>query len=382
MFSRFTTSARRVMQRAFREAKRWQHDFVGTEHLLFGLLCDADGPAVTLLRTLNAQPDLMLAKVELSLQRHDGGASMEQFPLSPASRRAIRTAAGEAEQFHHQMIGPEHLLLGLLRESECEAAQILSAHHVAFNTVRSAVARLTQDADRDAQIQTGTQPPFAQADNPSAQELEDWIAPRLTADALTSSSPVFHDAQSIEIQLRRTQLVLGTLMGYVVGHWIVGWEAGVLVALLGFLLAFVNNTGVSVAVCTVVPIGLIVLKLNLNGDLRSLNYLLVAPLGALFGSFLGDLWRQGSQTYEIPTRAEGYPVQPTGIPVTAETLLEIGMTVLAYSQGYWWRATVLALEDRDHVHIRYQGWEPKREAIVTRTVLQMKPDHASDDSGV
>ena len=60
------------MQRAFREGKRWQHDFVGTEHLLYGLLCDADGPAVMLLRSLNANPELMLQKAELSLKRHDG----------------------------------------------------------------------------------------------------------------------------------------------------------------------------------------------------------------------------------------------------------------------------------------------------------------------
>src|SRR5438128_8402603 len=115
VFSRFTATARRVMQRAFREAKRWQHDFVGTEHLLYGLLCDADGPAVVLLRSLDAGPELMLQKVELSLQRHDGGMAMEQFPLSPASRRAFQAAFDEATRFRHQLIGPEHILLGLLR---------------------------------------------------------------------------------------------------------------------------------------------------------------------------------------------------------------------------------------------------------------------------
>src|SRR5258708_6341251 len=109
------------MQRAFREAKRWQPEFLGPGHPPFRLLCDADGSAVTLLHILNARPELMLQKVELSLQRHEAGMAMEQFPLSPAVRRAIRSAADEAAQAQHQVIGPEHLLLGLLRETDGEA---------------------------------------------------------------------------------------------------------------------------------------------------------------------------------------------------------------------------------------------------------------------
>src|SRR5436190_2462639 len=92
VFSRFTASARRVMQQAFREAKRCQHDFVGTEHLLFGILCDSNSPAIALLRSLNADIQLLLAKVELSLQRHGESAIMEQFPLSPATRRVFQAA--------------------------------------------------------------------------------------------------------------------------------------------------------------------------------------------------------------------------------------------------------------------------------------------------
>src|SRR5207253_2376379 len=109
------------MQRAFREAKRWHHDFVGTEHLLFGLLCEAESQAVLLLRDLRADPDLMLRKVELSLMQHDAGMAMEKFPLSPASKRVFRRAADEATAFQHQMIGPEHLLLGLLQEWDCQS---------------------------------------------------------------------------------------------------------------------------------------------------------------------------------------------------------------------------------------------------------------------
>ncbi len=165
MFTRFTASARRVMQRAFREAKRWQHDFVGTEHLLYGLLFDTDGPVAALLRSLHKKPELMFEKVELSLQRHEDGLAMERFPLSPASKRVFRAAADEAALLNHQMIAPEHLLLGLLRESECEAAQILAAHGVALGAMRGAVARIPPDTYHEAQIRT--EPHTAPGDIPN-----------------------------------------------------------------------------------------------------------------------------------------------------------------------------------------------------------------------
>jgi len=227
LFSRFNATARRVMQRAFREAKRCQHDFVGTEHLLYGLCCDPEGPATTLLRTLGARPELVLQKVEISLQRHDGGMAMEQFPLSPASKRVFRAAADEAASFNHQMIGPEHLLLGLLRDRECEAAQVLAGHGVTLPAVREAVARIPPDTYHDAQIRTPEQARTVPGDNPSVDELEDWIAPPITIEQTTAeaqpslpntTAPAPVLPRDVVAQLRRTQLFLGAFGGYIVGH--------------------------------------------------------------------------------------------------------------------------------------------------------------------
>ncbi len=305
MFSRFTASARRVMQRAFREAKRWQHDFVGTEHLLFGLLCDADGPAAALLRAINANPDLVLRKVELSLQRHDGGMALEQFPLSPASRRVFHAAADEAALFHHQMIGPEHLLLGLLRESECEAAQILANNGIAWSPTRNAIAMISPDAYAEAQILTPEQVRFTPGDNPSADELERWMAPPITyEDATLASSPVTppgwapleHPAAppEIEAQLRRTQLVLGLVMGFAFGYWLAGWIMGLVLAGLGVGLASYRSSwlGIAVGACC----GLFLAPVYHADDIGPLGPIALGMLGGLLGSFLSDGWLFSTST--------------------------------------------------------------------------------------
>jgi hypothetical protein len=310
VFSHFTASARRVMQRAFREAKRWQHDFVGTEHLLYGLLCDADGPAVTLLRALGARPDLMLEKVELSLQRHDASATMEQFPLSPASRRVFGCAAEEAGQFRHQMIGPEHLLLGLLRETDCEAAQILSAHGVGWTAARNAVAQIPPDAYREAQIQTHELPRLAPGDNPSADDLEHWIAPPITQEALTAdllNGAILPDPlitiQEMDAQLRRTHLLLGFLMGYTFGHCMFAWWGGLIVGLLGVLIAATHQSWVGVLFG--MACGYLMGASGRPEVVGPLDPILLAGVGGFIGSFLGNAWRfSRTNAVQQPPRSE------------------------------------------------------------------------------
>jgi hypothetical protein len=283
------------MQRAFREAKRWQHDFVGTEHLLFGLLCDAYGPAAGLLRSLQFAPDSLLAKVELSLQRHDGGMAMEQFPLSPASKRVFQFAAEEAGQFRHQMIGPEHLLLGLLRERDCEAAQILSANGIAWDAVRNAVAQLPPDAYREAQILAAEQSPVPLGDNPSAADLERWIAPmvRYADEPVEQTVLPAHEplppVRDVEAQVRRTQFVLAAVLGYAFGHWLSDWALGLFLAGVGVVIVAFGNSwaGIIVGACC----GLFLTPIY-HDEMRTPLYpVLIGMLGALLGSFLGDGWR-------------------------------------------------------------------------------------------
>jgi hypothetical protein len=303
VFSRFTASARRVVQRAFREAKRQQNDFVGTEHLLYGLLCDADGPAVHLLRLLNVGPEVMLDKVELSLQRHDAARAMEQFPLSPASRRVFHSAFDEATALGHQLIGPEHLLLGIMGQAECEAAQILTGQGMSLGPLRAAVVHLPPDSFQESKIQQNPPPRFTIGDNPSAAELENWIEPPLThADVSPADGPewpgvaVASSPQDAEAQLRRTQYLLGGLLGFTFGYWLWGWPMGVLLAVTGMGVAGLRSSWVGITIGA--GCGLFFTAL-FRGD-HILAPVAMGLLGGFLGSFLGDAWGFRSVRPEEP----------------------------------------------------------------------------------
>src|SRR5947209_878309 len=99
VFEQFNGPARRALRLAFREARRRQHDFLGTEHLLFGLLCDHGSPSVAALRGLMQTPETIQARLEDVLHAEETGAALDQFPLSPAVQRALSFAGEEAAQF-------------------------------------------------------------------------------------------------------------------------------------------------------------------------------------------------------------------------------------------------------------------------------------------
>lgn len=322
MFSRFTASSRLVMQRAFREAKRSQHDFVGTEHLLFGILCDTEGLAATLLRSLNAQPELILEKVELALRRHDAGMAMEQFPLSPASKRVFRCAADESALLQNHGIGPEHLLLGLVRESDCEAAQLLSRHGVTLGAIRTAAAQIPPDAQREAQIQLSDTPQLTLGENPTVDELERWIAPVIkleTSSAFlrsTSAAPTTaEELQAVQGQLRLTQLLLGCLLSYAFGHLMFNWWAGLLLVPLGMLIVGTHSTpvGISFGMACGYFLGS-ASRLDLLGS--AYDTIILAIVGGFLGSFLGDGWRFAKTIQQTPQSGSDQPEQESPHDIT------------------------------------------------------------------
>jgi hypothetical protein len=82
---------------------------------------------------------------------------------------------------------------------------------------------------------------------------------------------------------------------------------------------------------------------------------------------------------QVPHSAAGFPVDPTGIPVEPETPLDVGSTVLAFSQGRWWRAEVIALEGDEHVRLHYPGWDRAWDESKPRTELQVDLGAAAED---
>ena len=125
MFERFTDRARKVMALANQEAQLFNHEFIGTEHILLGLVKEGSGVAATVLKNM----DIDLKKLRLAVEKlvHSGPdmVTMGKLPQTPKARKVIEYAIDEARALNHNYIGTEHLLLGLLRETDGIAAQVL-----------------------------------------------------------------------------------------------------------------------------------------------------------------------------------------------------------------------------------------------------------------
>ncbi|HEX9988443.1 MAG TPA: DinB family protein [Chloroflexia bacterium] len=137
-FDKFTERARRVLQLAQEEAQRFNHNYLGTEHLLLGLVRETDGVASRVLAGLGIELDRVRQAVEAAIERGTYEAQGE-IGLTPRSKRVIELAVDEARRLNHHYIGTEHLLLGLVREGEGIAAGVLESLGVSLETVRDKV---------------------------------------------------------------------------------------------------------------------------------------------------------------------------------------------------------------------------------------------------
>ncbi|MCX6348816.1 MAG: hypothetical protein NTV79_04855, partial [Candidatus Aureabacteria bacterium] len=125
MFDQFTPRARQVIILARKEADRFNHDYIGTEHLLLGLVRLGQGVAVDVLREMGVDFEALRLEVERAVGTGPETKIVGEVPLTPKARRAIELAVQEAKKLQHSYIGTEHILLGLLQEGEGVAAQVL-----------------------------------------------------------------------------------------------------------------------------------------------------------------------------------------------------------------------------------------------------------------
>jgi ATP-dependent Clp protease ATP-binding subunit ClpA len=140
-FERFTEGARAVFSFAQEEAQRFNHNYLGTEHLLLGLIRDREGVSGRVLANLGVQLPKSRSMVELIIGRGDG--LVEGDPgLTPRAKKVIELAMDEARRLNNHYIGTEHLLLGLVREGEGIAAGILQSFGVRLSTVRQTVIQI------------------------------------------------------------------------------------------------------------------------------------------------------------------------------------------------------------------------------------------------
>ncbi|WP_299056505.1 ATP-dependent Clp protease ATP-binding subunit [uncultured Nocardioides sp.] len=209
MFERFTDRARRVVVLAQEEARMLSHNYIGTEHILLGLIHEGEGVAAKALESLDISLEAVRAQVEEIIGQGQQAPS-GHIPFTPRAKKVLELSLREALQLGHSYIGTEHILLGLIREGEGVAAQVLQKLGADLNRVRQQVIQLLSgfQGKESAGAATGSQ--SGSGDAPSSSLVLDQFGRNLTQAAREGKlDPVIGREQEIErvmqILSRRTK---------------------------------------------------------------------------------------------------------------------------------------------------------------------------------
>ena len=157
MFNKFTERARKVILLAKQEAKRFNHDYIGTEHILLGLLREGEGVAAAVLQSLGMNLNNIRLEVEKLVQIGPTTVVTGDLPFTPKAKKVMELAMEEARTLGHNYIGTEHLLLGLIREGEGVASQVFMNMGLDLEKVREEVIKLLGSTTPG--VQFGSNPP-------------------------------------------------------------------------------------------------------------------------------------------------------------------------------------------------------------------------------
>jgi ATP-dependent Clp protease ATP-binding subunit ClpC len=144
MFERLTDRARRVVVRAQEEARTLNHNYIGTEHILLGLIHEGKGTGTRALESLGISQDTVRQQVQEIIGQGQHAPS-GHIPFTPPSKKVLELALSESKALGHHHIGTEHILLGLIREGDGVAAQVLVKLGADLNRVRQQVIELLHD---------------------------------------------------------------------------------------------------------------------------------------------------------------------------------------------------------------------------------------------
>lgn len=178
MYDRFTDRAREVYQQANQEARSFNHEYIGTEHVLLGLVKQSSGLAASVLNDLNVDPRKIQLEVEKLVQFGPDPVPMGRLPQTPRAKKVIEYSMEAARNLGHVNVGTEHILLGLLREGEGVAAQVLMNFGLTIGKVRESLQRLLTSPDATlsayllahrSQSAPAQLPPVAQSATTAAQ---------------------------------------------------------------------------------------------------------------------------------------------------------------------------------------------------------------------
>src|SRR5437764_4514665 len=150
MSNRFTERAQRVILIAQEEAKRLNHDYVGTEHILLGLIALGEGVAAQVLANLGVDLRRVRAEIEKIVGTGDNVMLLGEIPFTPRAKKVLELAVEEAQNMGHNYVGTEHLLLGLIREEEGVAARVLENLGIRLDVVKEEVISLLGEGQPQA----------------------------------------------------------------------------------------------------------------------------------------------------------------------------------------------------------------------------------------
>ena len=210
MFERFTDRARRVVVLAQEEARMLSHNYIGTEHILLGLIHEGEGVAAKALESLDISLEAVRAQVEEIIGQGQQAPS-GHIPFTPRAKKVLELSLREALQLGHSYIGTEHILLGLIREGEGVAAQVLQKLGADLNRVRQQVIQLLSGFQgKESAVVRRRRRPASGGDAPSSSLVLDQFGRNLTQDAREGKlDPVIGREQEIErvmqILSRRTK---------------------------------------------------------------------------------------------------------------------------------------------------------------------------------
>src|SRR6059036_3771181 len=149
-FDRFNDRAKRVLALAQDEAIRFNHNYIGTEHLLLGLVREGEGVAARVLDSLGVELSKVRTAVEFIIGRGDSTTSPNEITLSPRTKKVIELAIDEARKLGQSHVGPEHVLLGLVREGEGIASGILESLGVSMARAHGKMLELLNEKESGA----------------------------------------------------------------------------------------------------------------------------------------------------------------------------------------------------------------------------------------
>ncbi|MDD4294986.1 MAG: ATP-dependent Clp protease ATP-binding subunit [Candidatus Omnitrophica bacterium] len=152
MFNRFTERARKVLVMAKEEAKRFNHDYIGTEHVLLGLIREGEGVACAVLQNLGVEIERIKIEIEKLIVPGSSTAVSGDIPFTPRAKKTLELSAEEARILGHNYIGTEHILLGLIKEGEGVASQVLFSFGVDLNKCKDEVIALLGGAQSNQQM--------------------------------------------------------------------------------------------------------------------------------------------------------------------------------------------------------------------------------------